>query len=947
VSRGAVELAADSARGAAPRVVVGSEGLAGTWRVVRNRSQTSAQTAAQLSVFCDVAPPTCPAPELLISDDGVLRLDALSSAPASVLLALRIVVSGTTPTRAHVFVGGSGSFAILLDGRELARGAAPLLRADELHAQLELTPGAHLLVLRAERPASDAWQLQARLLDAEFGAGLGAGVALSLGGIDDALAASAAVRAVRVRESRAVALDGALQIDVALELPAGGVARPITAALAGESRALQPEARVAAAPQTLRIAAPARGELRAAMTLSAGASGARSVPVGVGLALDRPVAAAIHVLRGLLGESRDASASAIAAATRVPLAWRLDELERVLRERDPDVLWRRTLVSEVRRVIAELGRGRDPLAAPVGYTRMAIRSRLDGALVPYELFVPTEHARGTRRYPLLITLHGFTGNAGDYFRNTFGMPREPHLSLEEHGRHGAAPTSAPMIVVAPTGRGQTHYRYAGEEDVLEVLADVRARYRVDDARIHVTGGSMGGTGAAYLPFRHPDLFAASAALAGYHDQRVRQDTAQDALAPWERFLRAERSDVDWAENALHLSMLLVRGTRDRPLAWTTSLATRLGVLRYSFEHREPGSGHNVWTETYAAGALFRWLAPHRRPAAPAHVRFRTARARHASAWWVQAVQRAQPDAFADIDATLQTERNAHRVRGTTQNVARVLLAPGVAGERVRAELDGEVVDGASPLTLLRVDGHWRAALASDLPLRELGPIRDVFHDPLLFVVGTGDPRHTLINRLVARAWAEPRGWQVRYPIVDDVAVTDAQLRAHTLVLVGPPRSNGVLARLTAHSGSGAVQSAQLPVRFEEGALSVGQTVFRGDELGTVFVARNTLVPTTPSSGTPSSGTPTSGTPTSGTPTSPIPSRVLVIAGVTPLGTWRSTFLPDLLPDLVIFDAQIAAARDRFAAGGTGATFREALFYPLVAPTTGGSSRRSPTAPTRP
>ena len=197
---------------------------------------------------------------------------------------------------------------------------------------------------------------------------------------------------------------------------------------------------------------------------------------------------------------------------------------------------------------------------------------------------------------------------------------------------------------------------------------------------------------------------------------------------------------------------------------------------------------------------------------------------------MQAVQRTQPELFADIDATLQTERSAHRVRGTTQNVARMMLAPGFAGERVRAELDGDVVDGISPLTLLRVASHWRIAAVSDRPVRELGPIRDVFHDPLLFVVGTGDPRHTLINRLVARAWAEPRGWQVRYPIVDDVDVTDAQLRAHTLVLVGPPRSNRVLARLT----------AQLPVRFEEGALSVGTAVHRGDELGTVFVARNTL-----------------------------------------------------------------------------------------------------------
>jgi len=55
----------------------------------------------------------------------------------------------------------------------------------------------------------------------------------------------------------------------------------------------------------------------------------------------------------------------------------------------------------------------------------------------------------------------------------------------------------------------------------------------------------------------------------------------------------------------------------------------------------------------------------------------------------------------------------------------------------------------------------------------------------------------------------------------------------------------------------------------------------------------------------------------------------VIAGLTPLGTWRSMFLPDLLPDLVVFDAGIAPARERFAAGGAGAVLRAAVFYPLA------------------
>jgi poly(3-hydroxybutyrate) depolymerase len=855
-------------------VFVGAEGLAGTWRVSRDASTPAA--------LCDDPPPACAVAEVLVSDDGVLRLDSLAGTSGTVSLALRLLVAGPEPTTAHVFVGGSGTFSVWLDGRELARGAAAELRPDDVHAELALAPGSHLLTLRSERPPHGPWQLQARLLDASFTPGLGAAVVPSVGALDASVAAALAVRAVRVRESRSASLDdGALVVELALDRPAGGVALSLTATLGGEPVSLSP-----ATSERFVVPAPARGDLREPLVLRAGVSAERSLRVGVALALDRPVAAALRALREVVPRA--------SAASSAPLAWRVDELERILRERDPDALWRRALVADAHSLVAAVERGRDPLAAPTGYVRMALRSRLDGALVPYELFVPSDHARGARRYPLLVTLHGFTGNAGDYFRDTFSLPRGPGVTLEDHGRNGEAPTRGPMIVVAPTGRGQTHYRYAGEEDVLEVLADVRARYRVDDARVYITGGSMGGTGAAYLPFRHPDLFAASAALAGYHDQRVRQDTAQDALAPWERFLRAERSDVDWAENALHLPMLLVRGTRDRPLAWTTSLVERLEALRYRVEHRQPESGHNVWTETYAGGALFRWLAPFTRPASPAHVRFRTARARHAQAWWVRGVQRASAEDFGDVDATLETTSGAHRVRGTTRNVARVVLSPGSAGERVRAELDGDVVEGASPLALSRVAQRWIVATPPAAP--ELGPIRDVYDDPLLFVVGTADPRHTLINRLVARAWAQPRGWTVSYPIVDDDAVTDEQLRTHTLVLVGPPRSNRVLARV----------AAQLPLRFDADALVLDGTAHRGEEVGTVFVATNPLAP-------PSVGS---------------APRLLVIAGVSPLGTWRSTFLPDLLPDLVVFDERIAAARERFAAGGTGAVFREARFYSL-------------------
>ena len=59
---------------------------------------------------------------------------------------------------------------------------------------------------------------------------------------------------------------------------------------------------------------------------------------------------------------------------------------------------------------------------------------------------------------------------------------------------------------------------------------------------------MGGIGAASIPFRHPDRFAAAMPLCGYHSYFVRRDITGRPMRPWERVLAEERSNVVWAHN---------------------------------------------------------------------------------------------------------------------------------------------------------------------------------------------------------------------------------------------------------------------------------------------------------------------------------------------------------------------------------------------------------------
>jgi predicted esterase len=531
---------------------------------------------------------------------------------------------------------------------------------------------------------------------------------------------------------------------------------------------------------------------------------------------------------------------------------------------------------------------------------MAFFSRLDGSAQEYELFVPPAYrASATTRWPLVVTLHGLEGNAGDYFRNTFGLARDRrrYPTMRSHGRHGPAPTEGTMLVIAPTGRGQAFYRHAGEVDVLEAIADVRRRFPlIDEDRIYITGGSMGGTGAAFLPYRHPDLFAASAALAGYHHQRIRADTRHDGLSPVEHFLEAHRSDVDWAENGANLPMLLVRGVHDRPLEWTRCLVRRLNQLGYSCEHREPQAGHNVWDATYADGAIFDWFSQYRRPSHPRHVVLRTARERTRESFWVRVDEREAPDVFAEVDAEIDNGVIAAQIQGAkavTFDPAPPLVT---AGAPIVVRIGSSRIEGAAPLTIERMASGWqRATQPYPTPGARRpgldGPIREVFDEPLTFVVGTHDPDHTFINRLVAEHWARPPGWIVDYPIVDDVDVTDAMIRQTVLVLIGPPSSNSVLARI----------ADRLPIRVGDDAIRVGSHAHRGDNVGSVFVAPNPLAPD---------------------------HLVLVIAGPEPLGTFRSIQLPDILPDYVVYDEHIAPARDRWACGGTGCRYRAHGFFDM-------------------
>lgn len=288
--------------------------------------------------------------------------------------------------------------------------------------------------------------------------------------------------------------------------------------------------------------------------------------------------------------------------------------------------------------------------------RLAYRSSIDGTDQPYRLYVPTGYD-GTAAFPLIVALHGTSGSESTLF-DKYG-DGAIKKAAEKHA----------ALLVSPLGRGVTEYYGIGENDVLGVIADVRARYRVDPDRICVTGHSMGGTGAARLALQHPDLFAAAAPLAPAF------------------------SHPHLAANAAYVPLWWILGGEDEPFYLKGVLPGAERTLFQGRLHRIsvlPGRGHGDWVPEYF-DPVFAWLLQRRRVAHPRRYVFSALTPMHGRAYSTAIDRIASPGAVGTLDVQID-ERNGIHVK--PRNVAGFAVLPGAPlfdpASPVRVTIDGAV-----------------------------------------------------------------------------------------------------------------------------------------------------------------------------------------------------------------------------------------------------------------
>jgi predicted esterase len=214
--------------------------------------------------------------------------------------------------------------------------------------------------------------------------------------------------------------------------------------------------------------------------------------------------------------------------------------------------------------------------------------------LPYAVFVSTKVTKD-KKAPLVLALHGFSGNHGTFMRTrcvdeaekngyilvgamgyspsgSFGMPMGARGGPGSRG----GPAGRGMFTATRDGPGGTKetdpdkIAELSEKDAMNVLEIVGKEFNVDDNRIYLMGHSLGGGGALYMGEKYSTVWAAVAGL------------APAAFA------------FQWSsdQKLKNVPLLIIAGENDRLVTGSRQLADQLKSLSFEVEYKSlPGLDH--------------------------------------------------------------------------------------------------------------------------------------------------------------------------------------------------------------------------------------------------------------------------------------------------------------------------------------------------------------------
>ncbi len=533
---------------------------------------------------------------------------------------------------------------------------------------------------------------------------------------------------------------------------------------------------------------------------------------------------------------------------------------RRMREKDPR--YHRRISRRIGKLLDAAEQDRDPIAAERGLFWRGYRSRYSIQPQMYSIYVPEDYDPEAAE-PLVVTLHGGSSNHNVWLALCLGNGIKVDDYWKSHRKRFRAKRHPDGIVVAPDGLGQVRWRWMGEQDVLDVIADVRRNYNIDADKIVLTGLSNGGIGSYTIGLKHAWRFAAVLPLAGVTDWTAHHE-AEGRWRPAEEVLLENESAITYAENAANTHLRFYHGLNDpgfdvEQARLLHSKLRRLGVdHRYhEFEYLAHDLKHVLWRKLL----VMRFVQRYTRKTAPQEVRLVTASSRANRQHWLVLDERIDHLGPARLRARVSQERT---IEVETHNAERftLLLDECPVLSPLEVYVDGQrVYRGPAPpkgrLTLSGSLAPTAAAAGRAEEARPLwrrwdgsrpepgtrkvaglsGPLGDVMYEPQVHVYGTQVEKEidTLREaaRVGARAWIKARAYSgVRHPVIPDSELTEQMMRRRAVFLYGNAASNSVLAEI----------GDRLPIRVGKNYIEMRGKRIRGWLVGARFVCPNPLEP---------------------------------------------------------------------------------------------------------
>lgn len=434
---------------------------------------------------------------------------------------------------------------------------------------------------------------------------------------------------------------------------------------------------------------------------------------------------------------------------------------------------------------------------------LSFHSDVDDTEQPYGIYIPPNY-QPTKKYPLVVMLHGAGSNHRLSLRRVFGKSNQENENDVEASRYFPEWKDRDYIVASAYARGTMGYQGIAEKDVLDMIDDVKQRFNIDENRTYLTGLSMGGGGAMWIGLSYPDLWAAVAPVCPAYTHGT----------------------LDFSDNAINYPMSIHQGDQDQAVSpeRVRSAVEHLKAKGINTTYTEyPGVGHNSWEDAYADGKIFDWFDQYKRNPFPKRIKFATDRYASTKAYWMK-IDKINPDQLCTIDIQF-TDKN--QIEATTKNIGGFTLT--LDGHpmydktqpiRISVNKQSFTIKDKNTFSLYQLSEKWQTGHAFFIGNEKRpgleGPMIHATYSRHIYVFGTADKPSKVVYRerkaMAERAanWSEYRDPFLErvmvFPrVMSDKQVRESDLKDAHLILFGDKTTNLIIQKY----------ADQLPLHLKE------------------------------------------------------------------------------------------------------------------------------------